>query len=1457
MKKIKLILLLIPLLFTVGFSSWVILYSFDLTAEYKNNPLADYYNFYYSATYDGTQKIPTVKDDVDIEFSTIEYKHYYSDEEDPTINTGCPTNAGLYDIEITASWVDSKGITQTGKCKVRYEIFPIKIKTKLIELTYDEVIAKNTSSKDYRKWTYFYDLLNEKIDFTYEDGTELPTNLNPAYLLTEITNGDENCTYSDDSNNFVAGSTYAVRISLYGSSAQNYQIFDYEELYKSNKNQYKTTGSAILKYKTVLYNSEYFTIEDCIEKDGQIVIKGNSTNTIFTAFSNLKYYNKTNSYNLKSSLWIPFDDANNLYSTTTGNVVYSCLFIPKGITLNVSGTINVCGSFALTSHTTYRRGVLFNNGTINLTGKLYSYGYIKGDGFIDAKSGSEVYDLMRFYNYPGSAGITLSLSHADMFPMSAYSIHNISCKIKIDCNATFYIKYKIIISFSSIDIDMDDVLVILGSGGLFDLSSGYVIKYAEDTTGNFYGEGVIDNLYTSYKTSNQDITQRDVIEIYGTFHDNIVSIEKSGQGITTGPNYAMPIGFMKILLKKDNDGNVGNGTLQANAYKFYPGSYLEIDEGASLSISSGINVVFYDETFTEYYTMPAVDATKVRYGDIHSAWYNSEVIEKKGSQLIVNGNLSVSGALGGNIQTNSTTGVLYLSSLSATVKKLDAEKYDASDNGLKISIVFGGSSAVTSNSTVNASGNVDKTIKNFTNTGLFISMYDAESENYYWTSAADAQPFKLKFYDVDKTTQLCDPKTVYVLSPQDGTNYVYEFLGNEFTPSKNHFVFKEWLLSDGSVAKGYEISSVKSNTVKELSLYASWYEINYTFNYNAIYIDPITKEEIFLMPEEFNLINNSDITFTYNDIVSNNITIPTTASYNSTLYKGWFVLANGSLVDISDTLTFSMFNLINQSTIKIVPIYDENDSEKIIGYEGIIDLTCRFTENTQYIIKFSDALDKFNDLEAVEDVNINETIGSIMSTDIIDDFNKTPEYIDYLYGWSFYSKHNDLSDVTPVTIDLNWTINQLKLAIESYNETLSEKIPIENNTIWLYALVKDKDCTLTYNLPSGPKYQYFESNQECLAMNGADVPEKLGSSTSDTKDYEKFLMWKYTLNGQEKTVSPNNKIELISGCVITLDPLYTHSYYEYKITLSPDSYTNLTVKYNSSSGEAISNGTFVKENTVIYISAAGKTIAGIGYQLSKLTVNGKDFTSGKTTSISSPTEIVAKSEDFGGCLISGTLITMADGTKKYVEDLVPGDKVLVFNHYTGKYDESFIMYNTHSNIEKKYYDILNLLFDDDTKLSIYGDHYLFNVDTKKYELININNYINFIGNRYYAASFDGTEYIERIITLKEAFITNEYVSIFGPTPAFHLNVLSNDLLTIPGDSDPFINIFEMNELYKYDEEQMKLDIELYGLMSYETLAEYIPYEIFEYYHGEYLNVAIGKGYTTLDRIIELIRKYLS
>lgn len=226
------------------------------------------------------------------------------------------------------------------------------------------------------------------------------------------------------------------------------------------------------------------------------------------------------------------------------------------------------------------------------------------------------------------------------------------------------------------------------------------------------------------------------------------------------------------------------------------------------------------------------------------------------------------------------------------------------------------------------------------------------------------------------------------------------------------------------------------------------------------------------------------------------------------------------------------------------------------------------------------------------------------------------------------------------------------------------------------------------------------------------------------------------------------------------------------------------------------------------------------------------------------------------CLVEGTLITMADGSIKKVEDINAGDYVLVFNHYTGKYESSVVMYNVHKNDPADYYNIINLVFSDGTTLRIHKEHYLFDMGSLKYELINEENVSHYINHNFYWASYDGNNYNSKEVTLVDYYITSEYIKVYGPITAVHLNLFANGLLNVAGDNDPFLNIFEINENLMYDQEQMQKDIEEYGLFTYDDFKDYITEDIYYAYQGQYLKVAISKGYTTFERILELIDKYL-
>ena len=112
------------------------------------------------------------------------------------------------------------------------------------------------------------------------------------------------------------------------------------------------------------------------------------------------------------------------------------------------------------------------------------------------------------------------------------------------------------------------------------------------------------------------------------------------------------------------------------------------------------------------------------------------------------------------------------------------------------------------------------------------------------------------------------------------------------------------------------------------------------------------------------------------------------------------------------------------------------------------------------------------------------------------------------------------------------------------------------------------------------------------------------------------------------------------------------------------------------------------------------------------------------------------------------------------------------------------------------------------------------------------------------------------ITLVDSYITTEYVGCYSPVTAVHLNYIVDGMLSMPGGIAGIFNIFEYGDNLMFDEELMKADIEKYGIMKYEVLAPYVPYEMYYAFNAKYFNVAIGKGYITFDEILGYIEKYL-
>ena len=107
-------------------------------------------------------------------------------------------------------------------------------------------------------------------------------------------------------------------------------------------------------------------------------------------------------------------------------------------------------------------------------------------------------------------------------------------------------------------------------------------------------------------------------------------------------------------------------------------------------------------------------------------------------------------------------------------------------------------------------------------------------------------------------------------------------------------------------------------------------------------------------------------------------------------------------------------------------------------------------------------------------------------------------------------------------------------------------------------------------------------------------------------------------------------------------------------------------------------------------------------------------------------------------------------------------------------------------------------------------------------------------------------------------ICQEYSIAWSPVTYGHLCYYVNGMLSMPGNTEGLINIFDVNsEQLAYDTDQMRDDIELYGLYTYEEFNSIMPVSeiLFNAFNGQYLKVAIGKGIIDWERIKDLISRY--
>jgi hypothetical protein len=229
----------------------------------------------------------------------------------------------------------------------------------------------------------------------------------------------------------------------------------------------------------------------------------------------------------------------------------------------------------------------------------------------------------------------------------------------------------------------------------------------------------------------------------------------------------------------------------------------------------------------------------------------------------------------------------------------------------------------------------------------------------------------------------------------------------------------------------------------------------------------------------------------------------------------------------------------------------------------------------------------------------------------------------------------------------------------------------------------------------------------------------------------------------------------------------------------------------------------------------------------------------------------------GFCITDGTLITLADGTQKPVEELTGDELLLVWNLHTGTFDIAPIAFIDSDPLAE--YKIIHLHFSDGTDVKVIYEHGFWDFNLNEYVYINGDNPQQYVGHWFKKQITDADGNLTWTkVQLVDVVFEYEYTRAWSPVTYEHLSYYTNGMLSMPGGIEGLINIFEVSpDTIKIDQDAYLTDIAEYGLFTYEEFAEIInvPEEMFDAFQAKYFKVAIGKGHITVEDLLALIMQY--
>jgi len=1166
-------------------------------------------------------------------------------------------------------------------------------------------------------------------------------------------------------------------------------------LYDIETDSYGSVGSFILKYKTAIVNGSYYTIEDAIlTTSGNITLAGDSAANLHVETT---FTSLSEEQGNPYESQIEFDISSRTLLVPFANSLDYKTITNNSYNSNVYSALIIPHTITLNikSSGILAIGAYLTNSVPNVSA-TNQRGVIKNDGIINLENGSNLYS----YGYLKGAG-TLNVYNGatatDVMRMYDWCGGSAASKLK-------------------------DVAFPTNSWSLHNISC---MAYY------YGGSKLIGYVFVTMSKVN--------------FEEEVVIIGKAGESkcmfmptANTNDNYISKYSF-NAANDSENTGLTDiTGSNQIVGQKdriLLHGSYT--DNTISLSISVLLTTVKMETNSNRALPIGFLDVELDKDSELslNSSDYaflpGTEVKINEGAVLTIGSDIDISFISSDqysneNIDFGDKNRIFTSSSYS---KDSNIDSYMINNGIVDISGSIGGtiisekagavinlsSGAVSSKFTSLCSTNspyyytdycyANGEIKDFSDDKFIVGCYSSiqDGSKYIWKQETNLKYIRFDFYDNDGTT-LLGSKTKALI----GSENSYTFVGSEFRASKTYYDFDKWRTSvNGEVADGNTYSNTgNSGTTVTHKLYASWTEHEYNFIYSVDYITS-SDEEVTVDPN--NVVYTNKIEYVTKSMLdAGSISLPTvsyTVDGKEKFFNGWFAGVDKSTGKTISTFTSAMLQ-------KLVSDY---------GNEQDIYLYCEFTD-----VPYS----KITYVPNHPTKTLSYPEGEVLPGDTIDhpDVNQFDNVITeryYFDGW--YTQPNGQGDKYADDTIINNNITLYGNWIEKNSITYSTGTQL-NIDLGLYSSF------------SSTTYYYIPGAAHSLLLD--EEPSETG---------HKFVGWTISRRTDGWVDYENDASDISTSAFnsksITLYASYTVEPYTITVSVSNATYViksnNIEIAMTNNSGTA----EYGSEISVSVTPADG--YASDGNTFSPSLINGKYMPASNLT-------ITIKTKE--SCIVSGTLITLADGSKKPVDDITYEDEILVFNHEKGKWDVSRMLFITHEDEGFKEYETITLHFSNNYSITIVAEHGFYDMDLMRYVFINKNNIDSFIGHKFYSAELVNNELDIDYIELLSYEIKTEYTKIYCPVTAYHMNSFNNGLLAMPNfpyGAEGLVNIFEYDDDLKFNEEKMKADIEKYGIFEYEYFKDYFSYEAYLASPAVYLKVSIGKGYLTHEQMM-LVIEYL-